>query len=74
MPTDHDRGLWAKAQQSPNEMTEEEKLMALRSLDISRAANTLKALGLTLDELQTKALTDPKSMTLMECDFIQHVY
>ncbi|CZR65715.1 uncharacterized protein PAC_15615 [Phialocephala subalpina] len=75
MPTDQDRELWTKAGQSPNELSEEEKLSALRlAKPATQATNTLKVTGLTLEELQTKALTDPKSMTLAECQLIKDGY
>lgn len=75
MPTDQDRELWAKAGQSPDEPSEEEKLSALRLADpVTQAANALEVTGLTLEELQTKALTDSKSMTLAECQLIKDSY
>lgn len=74
-PTPQERELWVKALQTPDQVTEAERLVILRQPDATtQAANSLKVSGLTLEELQNKALTSPESMTPKECRLILDRY
>ncbi|KFX91927.1 hypothetical protein O988_07507 [Pseudogymnoascus sp. VKM F-3808] len=74
-PTPLERELWVKALQTPDQITEAERLVILRQPDlITQVANSLKVSGLTPEELQNKALTSPELMTYEECRLIQNNY
>lgn len=74
-PTPQERELWVKALQTPDQVTEAERLVILRQPDATtQAANCLEVSGLTPEELQDKALTSPHSMTHEECRLILDSY
>ncbi|KFZ11325.1 hypothetical protein V502_07604 [Pseudogymnoascus sp. VKM F-4520 (FW-2644)] len=74
-PTPQERELWAKALQTPDQVTEAERLVILRQPDATtQAANCLEVSGLTPEELQDKALSSPDSMTHEECRLILSSY
>lgn len=67
-PTPLERELWAKAVQTPDQITEAERLIVLRQADLTtQIANALEVSGLTPEELENKALTSPELMTSEEC-------
>jgi len=69
------RELWAKAVQTPDQLTAEERRSVLRQADpAAQVANVFKVSGLTPEELQNKALTSPESMTFEECRLIRNGY
>lgn len=74
-PTPLKRELWDKALQTPDQITEAERLVILRQPDLTtQVANSLKVSGLTPEELQNKALTSPETMTYEECNLILNSY
>ncbi|OBT81186.1 hypothetical protein VE02_10128 [Pseudogymnoascus sp. 03VT05] len=74
-PTPLERELWVKALQTPDQITEAERLVIFRQPDLTtQVANSLKVSGLTPEELQNKALTSPESMTSEECRLILNGY
>jgi hypothetical protein len=74
-PTPLERELWVKVLQTPDQITEAERLVILRQPDLAtQVANSLKVSGLTLEELQNKALTSPESMTSEECRLVLDRY
>jgi hypothetical protein len=75
LPTDHERELWRKATETPNQITAEERHIILRLADpATQVANTLKLSGMTPEELENKFLTSPESTTYEQCRLIQHGY
>ncbi|OBT97635.1 hypothetical protein VE01_04541 [Pseudogymnoascus verrucosus] len=74
-PTPRERELWTKALQTPDQVTEAEKVIILRLADVAtQAASVFKVSGLTPGELQSKALTTPESLTEEECHLISNRY
>lgn len=75
MPTDAERSAWAKAIHDPTSLTPSEKLTALGLPDPeTQETTTRQVTGLSVEQLQNKALTTPESLTLSECTFIQSGY
>ncbi|OBT80499.1 hypothetical protein VF21_00857 [Pseudogymnoascus sp. 05NY08] len=74
-PTPLERELWAKAVQTPDQVTEAERLVVLRQADLNtQIANALEVSGLAPEELENKALTSPESMTFEECRLMRNGY
>lgn len=74
-PTPRERELWAKAVESPHQLTEEEKLLVLEKADrATQIANAFQVSGLTPEELEEKALTQPVTLSYAECRFIKKGY
>jgi hypothetical protein len=59
-PTSLERELWAKAVQTADQLTAEERHSVLRQAGpAAQVANVFKVSGLTPEELQNRALTSP---------------
>ena len=75
MPTDHDRELWRKATETPEEITAEERLTILRRVDpATQVANALKVSGMTPEQLEEKARTHSDTLTEAECRLLTDGY
>ena len=75
MPTDSDRELWRKATDTPGEITAEERLTILRRVDpATQVANALKVSGMTPEQLEEKARTQPDTLKEAECRLLTYGY
>lgn len=75
MPTEHDRELWRKAIEKPGEITLEEKRAILGLVDpTTQLTNSLAVSGMTPDQLEEKARTQPETLTEKECYLIDEGY
>jgi hypothetical protein len=64
---DQDRNLWHKATETPIQITEEERLCILGYVDLdTQVTNAFKVSGLTPEQLENKALTNPETLTEAE--------
>ena len=72
---DQDRDLWHKATEAPSQVTEVEKRRILGCVDRdTQVASAFKVSGLTPEQLENKALTNPETLTKAQCHLLQRGY